>query len=215
MRLRTGSIEMDWKSRHIMAGVEKPIFNPREPSSLAQVAVSPLTGAGNLWLWIPQVRVEQDLTFGSHAGLRARMGVVETREVGPYDTTALPPGVEAARPGLEGRFEFYHKPDERSNLEIAPGFHTSTTHASGFSIPSNLFSLDWLFNPVARRGIHRGFLQWTERRQSRHRRHQPGVCHIQSALPGPSTALVFGDKSQFTRCGAWMCMSLPAGRTMD
>ncbi len=147
MRLRTGSIELDWKSRHILAGVEKPIFNPREPSSLAQVAISPLTGVGNLWLWIPQVRLQQDFQFGSHAGLRARMGVVETREVGPYDTTTLPSTVEAVRPGLEGRYEFYYKLDSDRTLEIAPGFHTSTTHANGFSIPSNLFSLDWLFTP--------------------------------------------------------------------
>ena len=46
-----------------MVGLEKPIFNPREPSSLAQVGISPLTGTGNLWLWLPQVRVEQDFAF--------------------------------------------------------------------------------------------------------------------------------------------------------
>ncbi len=147
MRLRTGSIELDWKSRNILVGVEKPIFNPREPASLAQVAVSPLTGAGNLWLWIPQVRLEQDVKFGSKAGFRARMGVVETREVGPYDTTGTPSGVEAVRPGLEGRYEVYYNLDSDRHFEIAPGFHTSTTHASGFSIPSNLFSLDWLLQP--------------------------------------------------------------------
>ncbi|SPE37809.1 conserved exported hypothetical protein [Candidatus Sulfopaludibacter sp. SbA3] len=147
MRLRTGSIELDWKTRNILVGVEKPIFNPREPSSLAQVAVSPLTGVGNLWLWVPQVRLEQDVAFGPRAGLRARMGVVETREVGPYETTQLPPGVEAARPALEGRYELFYNLDSDRRLEIAPGFHTSTTHASGFSIPSNLFSLDWLFIP--------------------------------------------------------------------
>ncbi len=147
MRLRTGSIELDWKSRSILVGVEKPIFNPREPDSLAQVAISPLTGAGNLWLWIPQVRLEQDLKFGPHAGLRARMGVVETREVGPYDTTGLPPGVAAVRPGIEGRYELYYNLDSDRRFEIAPGFHASTTHASGFSIPSNLFSVDWLLKP--------------------------------------------------------------------
>ncbi len=66
IRLRTGSIELDWRSRSIMVGVEKPIFNPREPSSLAQVGVSPLTGAGNLWLWVPQVR--------AGAGFQVRVG---------------------------------------------------------------------------------------------------------------------------------------------
>jgi hypothetical protein len=147
MRVRTGSIEVDWKSRSIMMGLEKPIFNPREPSSLAQVGISPLTGAGNLWLWLPQVRAEQDFHFGAATGLRAQMGVVQTREIGPYAGTVT---AEAARPGLEGRFNFFHNLDDERRVEFAPGFHTSTTHAGGQSIPSNLFSLDWFFNPWRR-----------------------------------------------------------------
>ena len=62
-RIRTGSIEIDWATRSIMAGLESPIFAPREPASLAQVAYAPLSGAGNLWLWIPQVRFEQKVRF--------------------------------------------------------------------------------------------------------------------------------------------------------
>jgi hypothetical protein len=149
-RLRTGSIELDWKTRSILVGIEKPIFNPRDPTSLAQVGVSPLTGAGNLWLWVPQVRLEQDLNFGASTGLRARMGVIQTGEVGPYDIKVYTgPAPAASRPGLEGRFEFFHNLDDTRKLEIAPGFHTSTTHVGGFSVPSNLFSLDWFFNPFA------------------------------------------------------------------
>jgi hypothetical protein len=150
MRLRTADLEIDWKTRSIMAGLEKPIFNPREPSSLAQVGISPLTGAGNLWLWLPQARVEQDLKFGAADGLRARMGVVQTREVGPYAGGGSTVNVEAARPGLEGRFEFYHNLDDRRTIQIAPGFHTSTTHAGGVSIPSSLVSMDWFLNPWQR-----------------------------------------------------------------
>jgi hypothetical protein len=146
-RLRTANIEIDWKNRSLMAGLEKPIFNPREPSSLAQVGVSPLTGAGNLWLWLPQVRFEQDLSFAEMSGLRARMGVIQTREVGPYPGSAFNGPLEPARPGLEGRFEFYHKLDDERRIEIAPGFHLSETHAGGASIPSQLFSLDWFANP--------------------------------------------------------------------
>ena len=56
---------------------------------------------------------------------------------------------EAARPRLEGRFEFYHG-STRTAPRNRAGFHTSTTHAAGFSIPSNLFSLDWFFNPWKR-----------------------------------------------------------------
>src|ERR1019366_3449077 len=61
MHLRTASIGIAWKDRRVVAGLEKPIFSPRDPSSLAQVWVSPLTGAGNLWLWLPQGRFEQDV----------------------------------------------------------------------------------------------------------------------------------------------------------
>ena len=145
MRIRTVSVGIDWKTRGIAAGLEKPIFNPREPSSLAQVGISPLTGAGNLWLWLPQVRVEQDLAFTSRTGVRAQFGAVQTREIGSYEGN-IPP--EAARPAAEGRFNFHHAIDDERRIEFATGFHTSTTHAAGFSIPSSLYSFDWFYNPV-------------------------------------------------------------------
>jgi hypothetical protein len=145
MRLRTASVELAWHNRSLAAGLEKPIFNPRDPSSLAQMGVSPLTGAGNLWLWLPQVRVEQEIRLGASTGVRAQLGAVQTRELGPYSGTAT---AEAARPAAEGRVNFHHKLDDLRRVEFAAGFHTSTTHAAGRAIPSNLLSLDWFFNPV-------------------------------------------------------------------
>jgi hypothetical protein len=150
IRLRTGTIQVDWATRSIMAGIDKPIFNPREPDSLAQVGVSPLTGAGNLWLWLPQLRLEQDFSLGARSGLRARLGAVETHEVNPYAQATATGKIEAVRPGLEGRLEGYHKLDDDRRLELSVGFHASTTHAGGFSIPSNLVSLDWFMNPWRR-----------------------------------------------------------------
>jgi hypothetical protein len=150
IRLRTGVIQVDWASRSIKVGVDKPIFNPREPDSLAQVGVSPLTGAGNLWLWMPQIRLEQDFSLGESSGVRAQVGAVETHEVNPYGGAPTTGRVETVRPGLEGRVEAFHKLDANRRLEISAGFHTSTTHADGFSIPSNLVSADWFFNPWRR-----------------------------------------------------------------
>lgn len=150
IRLRTATIEVNWKTRSLKAGVDKPIFNPREPTSLAQVGVSPLTGTGNLWLWIPQIRLQQDFAFTESTGLRAQLGAVATHESNPYGQVPSSSKVEPVRPGLEGRFEFYHKLDEERRLEFAAGFHTSTTHASGYSVPSRLFSLDWGFSPWRR-----------------------------------------------------------------
>ena len=58
MRLRVATVELDWGSTNLLVGQDKPILSPREPNSLAQVGVSPLTGAGNPWLWQPQARLE-------------------------------------------------------------------------------------------------------------------------------------------------------------
>jgi hypothetical protein len=151
-RLRTGEIEIDWANRSILAGVESPIFAPREPASLAQVEFAPLTSAGNLWLWTPQVRFEQKVRFTDQTGVRAQFGAVQTNEVRPYQQSAqYTPVPEPARPGLEGRFEFYHRfqgdGQDGARIEIAPGFHSSVTHVAGTSVSANLFSLDWFTNP--------------------------------------------------------------------
>ena len=158
-RLRTGEIEVEWANQSILAGIESPIFAPREPASLAQVEFAPLTSAGNLWLWTPQVRFEQKIRFTDQTGIRAQFGAVQTNEVSSYQQSAPgAPYVEPARPGLEGRFEFYHRfqggsqdsSADAPRVEIAPGFHTSVTHVAGTSVPSNLFSLDWFANPVSK-----------------------------------------------------------------
>jgi len=151
VRLRTATVQIDGKNTTILVGQDKPIISPREPNSLAQVAVSPLTGAGNLWLWSPQVRVDQRFAFGQQAGLTAQLGVYETSEPsyvsrGGDDSTAA----STPRPALEGRFEFWRKFSEGSRIEIAPGFHESTTHAGGFSAPSHLATIDWLIQPVSK-----------------------------------------------------------------
>jgi hypothetical protein len=150
MRIRTASIEIEWKNRSVMVGLEKPIFNPREPNSLAQVGVSPLTGAGNLWLWLPQARFEQNIAFGRSNGVHAQVGVLQTREREPYPGATLPGPLEPARPALEGRFEAFHRIDDDRRIEFAPGFHASTTHVGGLSLPSRIFSMDWFANPWRR-----------------------------------------------------------------
>jgi hypothetical protein len=147
LRLRTAVVGIDWNSRSVEGGLEKPLISPRDPDSLAQVGVSPLSGAGNLWLWSPQVRFEQKVPLGAGL-LRAQVAAIETTESVPgAPATGYSAEYEDRRPGVEGRFEFSRGTERR--IEIAPGFHRSTTHYSGASIPSSVFSLDWFARPVA------------------------------------------------------------------
>jgi len=147
VRLRTTAIGIDWKNQSVEGGLEKPLISPRDPDSLAQVGVSPLSGAGNLWLWIPQIRFEQRLSFSGNT-LRAQVAAVQTSESLPdaVDDTYTPT-YEGRRPGIEGRLEFAR--GEVRRVEIAPGFHRSISHAAGLSFPSDIFSVDWLLRPLS------------------------------------------------------------------
>ncbi len=154
-RLRTAAISLDWKSRGFRVALDKSILAVREPESLAQVSVPALTGAGNLWLWIPQARFEQSFRFTENSGLLVQAAAVQTNEAAPvysgslqYSTASSAYDVEAepTRPGMEGRVEYFAGSGRR--VEIAPGFHHSIAHAAGVSAPTDIYSLDWLVRPI-------------------------------------------------------------------
>ena len=67
LRIRIATLDLTWKNTTISVGQNKPIISPREPTSLAQVGISPLTSAGNLWDWNPQVRIEQRFSLGDNS----------------------------------------------------------------------------------------------------------------------------------------------------
>lgn len=150
LRIRRAAINLDWQNRAIMIGQDKPLISPRSPSSLAEVGVPPLAGAGNLWSWLPQVRYEERIHFGEMNGLTPQIALIQTNE----NYATVPPeyasSLEKSRPGLEGRIAFWHKWDDTRRFEIAPGFHASTTHVGGTSIDSRLASIDWYIRPWSR-----------------------------------------------------------------
>jgi hypothetical protein len=153
LRIRTATLDLTWKNTTFSVGQDKPIVSPRDPSSFAQVGVSPLTGAGNLWDWNPQARVERRFSFGEESGLKAQAGVYETTETYSATLPAYYSGtLERSRPAYQGRFEFFHGDnhggDDHRRFEIAPGFSLGATHVAGQSVPSRIASLDWLFRPA-------------------------------------------------------------------
>jgi hypothetical protein len=146
-RIRTAGIEFNWANTTIMVGQDKPLIAPREPNSLAQVWVAPLTGAGNLWVWQPQARIEQRFHLNERTTVRAQAGVFETRE--DYDS-APPPysySLQMARPAAQGRVSLAYSLDDNRRIEIGTGFDASTTHVAGETVPTRVFALDWLAQP--------------------------------------------------------------------
>ena len=146
--IRLATLDLTWKNTTLTVGQDKPINAPREPTSLAQVGFAPLTGSGNLWNWNPQARIEQRFRLGSETGVRAQTGIFESTDAYPGNNpVAFSATLERFRPAWQGRFEFFHGPEHR-RFEIAPGFSLSQTHVAGRTVPSRVFSLDWLVRPV-------------------------------------------------------------------
>jgi len=147
VRLRTAGIEVNWENTTVMFGQDKPLISPREPNSLAQVGLSPLTGAGNLWLWQPQARVEQRLHLDARTTFRAQAGVFATREEYGYVPPPYSSSFESVRPALQGRFSLAHSLDDERRIEIGLGFDASSSQVTGVGVPARVFAVDGFANP--------------------------------------------------------------------
>ena len=77
VRLRIGTIHLDWANTSIVAGQDRLFFVPLAPTSLATIAVPALSYAGNLWSWTPQVRLEHRIVFSHDSNLLIQAGILD------------------------------------------------------------------------------------------------------------------------------------------
>jgi len=105
LRIRRAFAEFTRGRLGVLVGQEAPPIVEINPSSLASIGIPGFAGAGNLWLWIPQVRVGVDV---AHLGA-ARLGV-EIAALAPTSGDAqtaffTQPDIaeRSSRPYVEGR----------------------------------------------------------------------------------------------------------------
>ncbi len=77
LRLRTGTVRMDWKNTSVVVGQDGLFFSPNSPTSFASLAVPALSYAGNLWSWVPQIRVEHRVVLGDESTLMLQGGILD------------------------------------------------------------------------------------------------------------------------------------------
>jgi hypothetical protein len=129
-RLRRVRADLTWRNAYMMAGQEAPPAAEVNPSSLAALGFPEFAGSGNLWLWIPQVRV------GATAGSAVRGGV-EVAALAPTAGTAQdlfltqPDRAErSTRPFLQGR-AFARWGDPAAPSEVSAGGHLGWLATTG------------------------------------------------------------------------------------
>ena len=78
-RLRTGTIRFDWANTSVIAGQDALFLSPLVPTSFASLAVPPLSYAGNLWSWTPQVRIEHRVHVSESSSLLFQAGILDSQ----------------------------------------------------------------------------------------------------------------------------------------
>jgi hypothetical protein len=77
MRLRTGTVRFEWPQTTVVAGQDTLFFAPYAPTSLATLAMPALSYSGNLWSWMPQIRVEHRFAVSDSSSLLLQGGILD------------------------------------------------------------------------------------------------------------------------------------------
>jgi hypothetical protein len=132
VRLRLARAFLRWRDVEVMAGHDVPLVAAVEPVSLAAIGVPEFGTAGNLWLWLPQLRLAYDhpIAFRDTRGplrLGAQVGVLAPNNGDQIGTagaieTDFDLAERSRRPYVQGRV--YARWGEEDNAgEIGLGVH--------------------------------------------------------------------------------------------
>jgi len=111
MRLRTGTVRFDWQDTSVVGGQDTLFFLPLNPTSLATLAVPPLSYSGNLWSWTPQLRVEHRFHLSETSSLSLSGGILDSLsgEIPPVEYNRYPTwGERSGQPAYAGRIGWTH-----------------------------------------------------------------------------------------------------------
>ncbi|MEP6745253.1 MAG: hypothetical protein ABJB33_07120 [Gemmatimonadota bacterium] len=132
LRVRRLFGEVHWDRWSLLMGQEGPLAADVNPTSLATLGVPGYAAAGNLWLWIPQIRAGVDLNGGD--GVIFGMDVAalaSTTPEGQSTGLAAPnSGERSGRPMFEGRL----RARWGGGAEIGIGGHTGWFATTGDSL---------------------------------------------------------------------------------
>ncbi len=142
VRLRTVNAQLEWSRTTLMVGSESPLISGLNPVSLAAAGTPGFAVAGNLWNWIPQLRLSHTIFRGAAGSTpvavrlhgAALAPVVGVRHLGEPD--AIDAGERSARPAMEGRASMHWGAADGANdarAEVGLGVHRGWMRLSGDS----------------------------------------------------------------------------------
>jgi hypothetical protein len=124
VRLRTLKAQLRWQHAELMVGQEVPLIAGLNPTSTASLGTPTFATAGNLWLWLPQMRAT--LAVGGALRFLLQGAVLAPNSGDPISGTNRDRDADAAersrRPFVQGRVGMRWGSEEHAG-EIGVGVH--------------------------------------------------------------------------------------------
>ena len=155
LRLRTARATVRWQAAHLMVGQESPLISGVNPATLAAIGTPSFATAGNLWLWLPQVRAGVERGSSVRFGIQAAVLAPTTGDpVGTFETD-FDPAERSQRPYVQGRVSMAFGDGDLAR-EVGCGVHRGWLRFETDSLRiSSAFACDAML-PIAERLELRG-----------------------------------------------------------
>jgi hypothetical protein len=152
LRVRRAVAELTWNRVALLVGQESPPIAAVSPSSLASIGFPDFAGAGNLWLWIPQIRLSADLAPTGGLRVGAEVAALAPTSGEPQGSFLTQPDIaeRSGRPFLQGRLRGRWGEGERLGEVSAGGHYGWILDASGGRVPSKALAAS-IWTPIGSR----------------------------------------------------------------
>jgi hypothetical protein len=123
LRIRTARGSLRWQWAQLMIGQDGPLVAAIEPVSVAAVGVPEFGTAGNLWLWLPQVRLTiEKADSGLRVGIVGGVLAPTNGDAAGLFDTGVDQAERSRRPFLQSRVRLRWGPEDAAG-EIGIGVH--------------------------------------------------------------------------------------------
>ena len=141
VRMRTARAIVRWRHAHLLVGQESPLISGVNPVTPAAIGTPDFAGAGNLWLWLPQVRGGVETSGDVRVGVDAAVLAPTSGDpAGTFDT-GYDVAERSERPYLQGRAHVAWGDVDR-RAEIGCGVHQGWLVPASTRVSSSALACD-------------------------------------------------------------------------
>jgi hypothetical protein len=147
LHIRTGTARMDWSRTSVVAGMDGIFFSPLYPTSFASLAVPALTYSGNLYGFVPQVRIEHRWTPSEYSTVTLSGGILDplTGETPPQEFLRIPGAGESSRqPAYAARLAWSRRVFGQPLTIGAGGYYSRENWGFNRNINGWVANTDWI-----------------------------------------------------------------------